>query len=327
MNNFSLDQIRIFRAIAQHGSFKRAAESLYISQPAVSLQVQNLEAALGMPLFDRSGRKAELTEAGRTFLIYAERILMLCDESRRAITDLQNLKGGTLVIGASQTTGTYLIPRLIGEFHRRYPEVGVQLHVMSTRRTAYGVAEGKLDLGIIGGEVPSELQGRLHSQVYAEDELALVVPEFHPLAGVAVIPREMLYELKFIALDPESTTRRVLDNVLGRHNIDVSCLAIEMELSSIEAIKTAVQAGLGVAFISATAIAKELKLGVLHRVAVEGLELRRPLTLLTHPQRFESRASHVFREQILPFSNHPQVLSLPDSAREPAVRDLQAGQE
>ncbi|MBW4697826.1 MAG: LysR family transcriptional regulator [Aphanocapsa lilacina HA4352-LM1] len=299
MNNFSLDQIRIFRAIAQHGSFKRAAESLYISQPAVSLQVQNLEAALGMPLFDRSGRKAELTEAGRIFLDYAHRILALCDESRRAITDLQNLKGGTLVIGASQTTGTYLIPRLIGEFHRRYPEVGVQLHVMSTRRTAYGVAEGRFDLGIIGGEVPLELQGRLAVEVYAEDELALVVPGFHPLAGAEVIRREDLYGLKFIALDPESTTRRVLDGVLRRFDIDVESLSIEMELSSIEAIKAAVQAGLGVAFLSATAIEKELQLGVLHRLTVEGLVLRRPLTLLTHPQRYESRASRVFREQIL----------------------------
>ena len=300
MNNFSLDQVRIFRAIAQHGSFKRAAESLYISQPAVSLQVQNLEAALGLPLFDRSGRKAELTEAGRIFLEYAHRILSLCDESRRAITDLQELKGGTLVIGASQTTGTYLIPRLIGEFHRKYPEVGVQLHVLSTRRTAYGVAEGRLDMGIIGGEVHGELQERLLAEHYAEDELALVVPASHELAEVDVINRDDLYKLKFIALDRESTTRRVLDAVLRRFEIDVAGLCVEMELSSIEAIKAAVQAGLGVAFISATAIEKEISLGVLRRLKVEGLQLLRPLTLLTHPQRYESRAARVFREQILP---------------------------
>jgi DNA-binding transcriptional LysR family regulator len=299
MSNFSLDQLKIFRAIAQQGSFKRAADSLYISQPAVSLQIQNLEAALGMPLFNRSGRKAELTEGGRVFLEYAQRILSLCDESRRALTDLHDLKGGALIIGASQTTGTYLIPRLLGDFHRKYPEVAVQLRVMSTRRTAYGVAEGRLDLGIIGGEVPGELHGRLRIEAYAEDELALVVYPQHPLAEVGVLRREDLYGLRFIALDPESTTRRVLDEVLRRFGIDVPSLNIEMELSSLEAIKAAVQAGLGVAFVSASAIEKELQLGVLCRLTVEGLTLRRPLTLLSDPQRYESRASRVFREQLL----------------------------
>jgi DNA-binding transcriptional LysR family regulator len=299
MSSFSLDQLKIFRAIAQQGSFKRAADSLYISQPAVSLQIQNLEAAVGIPLFNRSGRKAELTEGGRIFLDYCGRILELCDESYRALTDLEDLKGGSLVIGASQTTGTYLMPRLIGEFHRRYPDIAVQLRVLSTRRAAYGVAEGKLDLSIIGGEIPNELIGRLRIELYAEDELALVVPAQHALAHCEVIDKEVLYTLRFIALDPESTTRRVLDEVLQRFNIDVSRLNIEMELSSIEAIKAAVQADLGVAFVSATAIEKEIRLGVLRRLQVSGLTLRRPLSLLTDPQRYESRAAKVFREQIL----------------------------
>jgi DNA-binding transcriptional LysR family regulator len=299
MSSFSLDQLKIFRAIAQQGSFKRAADSLYISQPAVSLQIQNLEAAVGIPLFNRSGRKAELTEGGRIFLEYCGRILELCDESCRALNDLEDLKGGSLIIGASQTTGTYLMPRLIGEFHRRYPEIAVQLRVQSTRRAAYGVAEGKLDLSIIGGEIPSELIGRLRVELYAEDELALVVPAQHALANSEVIDKEVLYTLRFIALDPESTTRRVLDEVLQRFNIDVSRLNIEMELSSIEAIKAAVQADLGVAFVSATAIEKEIRLGVLRRLQVSGLTLRRPLSLLTDPQRYESRAAKVFREQIL----------------------------
>ncbi|MBC7882405.1 MAG: LysR family transcriptional regulator [Anaerolineae bacterium] len=299
MSSFSLDQLKIFRAIAQQGSFKRAADSLYISQPAVSLQIQNLEAAVGIPLFNRSGRKAELTEGGRIFLEYCGRILELCDESYRALTDLEDLKGGSLVIGASQTTGTYVMPRLIGEFHRRYPEIAVQLRVLSTRRAAYGVAEGKLDLSIIGGEIPNELVGRLRIELYAEDELALVVPAQHALANCEVIDKEILYTMRFIALDPESTTRRVLDEVLRRFNIDVSRLNIEMELSSIEAIKAAVQADLGVAFVSATAIEKEIHLGVLRRIQVSGLTLRRPLSLLTDPQRYESRAAKVFREQIL----------------------------
>jgi DNA-binding transcriptional LysR family regulator len=106
---FTLDQLRILKAIAAEGSFKRAADSLYVSQPAVSLQVQNLERQLDVPLFDRGGRRAQLTEAGHLLLSYGEKILSLCQETCRAIEDLQNLQGGTLIVGASQTTGTYLL--------------------------------------------------------------------------------------------------------------------------------------------------------------------------------------------------------------------------
>ncbi|MFN7339031.1 MAG: LysR family transcriptional regulator, partial [bacterium] len=158
---FTLDQLRILKAIAAEGSFKRAADTLYVSQPAVSLQVQNLEKQLNVPLFDRGGRKAQLTEAGHLLLSYGEKIITLCQETCRAIEDLQNLQGGTLIVGASQTTGTYLLPRMIGLFRQKYPEVSVQLQVHSTRRTSWSVANGQVDLAIIGGEVPAELQETL----------------------------------------------------------------------------------------------------------------------------------------------------------------------
>ena len=152
---FTLDQLRILKAIAAEGSFKRAADTLYVSQPAVSLQVQNLERQLNVPLFDRGGRKAQLTEAGYLLLSYGDKVLTLCQETCRAIEDLQNLQGGTLIVGASQTTGTYLLPRMIGIFRQKYPDVSVQLQVHSTRRTSWGVANGSVDMAIIGGEVPT----------------------------------------------------------------------------------------------------------------------------------------------------------------------------
>ncbi len=178
---FTLDQLRILKAIAQEGSFKRAADSLYVSQPAVSLQVQNLERQLDVPLFDRGGRRAQLTEAGHLLLNYGEKILSLCQETCRAIEDLQNLQGGTLIVGASQTTGIYLLPRMIGMFRQKYPDVAVQLHVHSTRRTAWSVANGQVDLAIIGGEIPGELSESLEVLSYAEDELALILPALSPL--------------------------------------------------------------------------------------------------------------------------------------------------
>ncbi len=297
---FTLDQLRILKAIYAEGSFKRAADSLFVSQPAISLQVQNLERQLDVPLFDRGGRRAQLTEAGHLLLSYGEKILGLCQETCRAIEDLQNLQGGTLIIGASQTTGTYLLPRMIGMFRKRYPDVAVQLHVHSTRRTAWSVANGQVDLAIVGGEVPTELQDSLKVQSYAEDELALIVPVSHPMAKLNTINKDDLYKLQFITLDSQSTIRKVIDQVLTRYEIDTRRLKVEMELNSIEAIKNAVQAGLGAAFVSISAIEKELQMGVLHRVTIDEVEVKRTLWVMVNPNRYRSKAAEAFSREILP---------------------------
>jgi DNA-binding transcriptional LysR family regulator len=301
---FTLDQLRILKAIAVEGSFKRAADSLYVSQPAVSLQVQNLERQLDVPLFDRGGRRAQLTEAGHLLLSYGEKILSLCQETCRAIEDLQNLQGGTLIVGASQTTGTYLLPKMIGMFRQKYADVAVQLHVHSTRRTAWSVANGQVDLAIIGGEIPGELSESLEVIPYAEDELALILPVFHPFAKLEKIQKEDLYKLQFIALDSQSTIRKVIDQVLARCEIDTRRFRVEMELNSIEAIKNAVQSGLGTAFVSTSAIAKELQMGVLHRANIEGVVVKRTLWLIFNPNRYRSKAAEAFSQEILPeFAN------------------------
>lgn len=301
---FTLDQLRILKAIAQEGSFKRAADSLYVSQPAVSLQVQNLERQLDVPIFDRGGRRAQLTEAGHLLLSYGEKILSLCQETCRAIEDLQNLQGGTLIVGASQTTGTYLLPKMIGLFRQKYPDVAVQLHVHSTRRTAWSVANGQIDLAIIGGEIPAELGESLKTIPYAEDELALILPTSHPFAKLETIQKEDLYKLQFIALDSQSTIRKVIDQVLARCNIDTSRFKLEMELNSIEAIKNAVQSGLGAAFVSTSAIAKELQMGVLHHALIQDVVVKRTLWLIFNPSRYRSKAAEAFSQEILPeFAN------------------------
>lgn len=297
---FTLDQLRILKAISTEGSFKRAADSLYVSQPAVSLQVQNLEKQLNVPLFDRGGRRAQLTEAGHLLLSYGERVISLCQETCRAIEDLQNLQGGTLIVGASQTTGTYLIPRMIGLFREKYSDVSVQLQVHSTRRTSWAVANGQVDLAIIGGEVPTELQEVLNVIPYAEDELALILPSNHVLAQETAIQKEDLYKLNFITLDSQSTIRKVIDKVLSRYEIAPKRLKIEMELNSIEAIKNAVQSGLGAAFVSTTAIEKELEMGVLHQAKIQDVTIGRTLSVIVNPSRYCSKAAEAFSKEILP---------------------------
>ena len=297
---FTLDQLRILRAIAAQGSFKKAADLLYVTQPAVSLQIQNLEKQLEITIFDRGGRKALLTEAGKLLLEYCERILNQCDEACKAIEDLNSLKGGTLVIGASQTTGTYLMPRMIGLFRQKYPEVSVQLQVHSTRRTGWSVANGQIDLAIIGGQLPGDLENLLQVIPYATDELALVLPSKHPLSNKKELLKEDLYKLNFVTLDSQSTTRKVVDKLLQDSGLEIQRLKIEMELNSLEAIKNAVQAGLGASFLPVVSIERELLAGTIHKVFIADLEVKRELKLITNPSRYTSRASDVFKKNILP---------------------------
>lgn len=296
---FTLDQFRILKAIAIEGSFKKAAESLYISQPAVSFQIQTLEKQLNVPIFNRANRKVIFTEEGQAILVYANRILSLCEETCRAIEDLQNLQSGTLIVGASQTTGTYLMPRLIGLFRQKYPQVSVQLQVHSTRRISWGVANGQINLAVIGGEVPNELKNALHVTDYAEDELALILPKFHPFSKLPSIQKEDLYRLRFISLDKQSTIRKVIDKVLNQSGIDSARFKIEMELNSVEAIKNAVQSGLGASFVSISAISKELELGILHWAKIEDITIKRTLSIIVNPNRYTSKASEKFSKEIL----------------------------
>jgi len=296
---FTLDQLRILHAISNEGSFKKAAEKLYISQPAVSLQVQNLERQLNTPLFYRDKRKARLTETGQLLIKYCDRILSLCEETCRALDELHTLQSGGLIIGASQTTGTYLMPRLIGVFRHKYPKIDVELQVHSTRKISWDVANGNIDLALVGGEVPKELQTTLDVISYAEDELALILPLSHSFAAKKAIQKEDLYRLNYIALNTKSSIRNVIEKTLLDHGIDINNFKIEMELNSIEAIKNAVNSGLGAAFVSVSAITKELELGMFHWAKIEGITIKRTLSILVNPKRYYSAATQIFKDEVL----------------------------
>ena len=296
---FTLDQLRILHAISNEGSFKKAAEKLYISQPAVSLQVQNLERQLNTPLFYRDKRKARLTETGQLLIKYCDRILSLCEETCRALDELHTLQSGRLIIGASQTTGTYLMPRLIGVFRHKYPKIDVELQVHSTRKISWDVANGNIDLALVGGEVPKEVQTTLDVISYAEDELALILPLSHSFAAKKAIQKEDLYRLNYIALNTKSSIRNVIEKTLLDHGIDINNFKIEMELNSIEAIKNAVNSGLGAAFVSVSAITKELELGMFHWAKIEGITIKRTLSILVNPKRYYSAATQIFKDEVL----------------------------
>ena len=296
---YTLEQLVILRAVAKGGSFKNAAQSLFLTQPAVSLQIQNLEKQLKTNLFDRTKKQIELTEAGTLLLRYSNRILALCEESSRVLDDLSELQSGKLVIGASQTTGTYLMPKIIGLFQQKYPNINVQLNVDSTRKVAWHLMNRQVDIGIVGGKIPKELRKILEITPYVEDELALIVPPSLPYVKLECIKKEDLYDLKFISLNSYSTIRTVVDDTLSKNGIDVTRLKVEMELNSIEAIKNAVQSSLGAAFVSVSAITKELELNLLNCVRIEDVKINRKLCIILNPNRYKSKASENFTKEIL----------------------------
>lgn len=297
---FTLQQAINFRMCARSGAVKQAAMALGVSPGAVSRSIALLEQAFGGEgtLLGRTHGRVVMTEAGQLFLTSCEAILSVASEACRALQDYSCANTGVVCLGACQTTGTYLMPRLISVYRQRNQNVALQLQVDQSRRICDAVAGGELDVAIIGGEVPPELQTALKTVTYAEDQLVLIAPRDHPVLQAGPLQREQLYSLRFVCLNEGSTVQTAQAAMLRRHGIAWRRLQIDMEFNSMEAIKSAVQHGLGVAFVSVMAIEKELQLGLLGCVPIAGVRLARPLLLVTSPARTLSSAAQKFMQEI-----------------------------
>ena len=179
---FTLQQLRILKAIATEKNFTKAASLLYISQPSLSKQIKLLEKNLDTILINREHKNISLTESGKIFLQYADRILILCEESCRALIDLKNGDRGNLTVGASQTIGTYLMPRILALFAQNYPQIDLKVQVDSTRTIATSIIKREIDVALVGGEMSNELKKKLTIQSFVSDELCLIVSNSHPFA-------------------------------------------------------------------------------------------------------------------------------------------------
>nr|YP_009496471.1 rubisco operon transcription regulator [Attheya longicornis]AWT39184.1 rubisco operon transcription regulator [Attheya longicornis] len=297
---FTLQQLRILKAIASEKNFTRAAEILFVSQPTLSKQIKILESNLGIILLDRKNNKISLTEAGKIFLQYSERILALCEESCRALNDLKNGDRGNLSIGASQTIGTYLMPRVLAIFAQEYPHISVNVQVDSTRKIVKNIIDRNIDIAIVGGEIPEESRKKLSIETFVEDELKLIIPKSHPFAvrSKQMINKEDLYHLNFITLNSNSTIKKFIDNILIQNDIETRQFNIVMQLNSIEAIKTAVSLGLGAAFVSSSSIEKEIKLKTVEILTIENIKITRTLSIITNPQCYRSKALEFFYKKL-----------------------------
>lgn len=270
----NLYRLRIFLAVARRLSYSRAAEDLFISQPAVSRHVASLEKELGVQLLGQSGNRVFLTETGRMVLGYAQRLFDVEEELVRALAEVANLGRGHLRLGASSTPGVYLLPRAVAAFQERYPGIDMGLLVANSQEVETRVLAGELDLGFVGMGFRPGLQ----SIPYARDRLVIVAPPSHPLASEGSIPLERLRSERFLLREPGSGTRRVLEDELGRREFQLGRV---MELAGCEAVKRGVMAGMGIAAVSGYSVEVELRQGLLRGLPVEGLRLERDISIIS----------------------------------------------
>ncbi len=295
---FTLQQLRILKAVATEKNFTKAASVLYLSQPSLSKQIRILEKNLDTLLINRERNKISLTESGKVLLQYSNRILALCEESCRAVVDLKNGDRGNLTVGASQTIGTYLMPRILALFAQNYPQIDLKVQVNSTRIIAKKIINREIDIAVVGGEISDDLKKNLTIQPFVYDELSLIISKSHPFAKKKQINKEDLYCLDFITLNSNSTIKKFIDNILSQSQIETKQLKTILQLNSIEGIKTAVSLGLGAAFVSSSAIEKETKLKTIAIIKIENLKINRKLSIISNPECYKSKAFEFFFNEL-----------------------------
>lgn len=284
----TLDQLRIFVAVAERQHVTRAAEALNLTQSAVSSAVTTLEGRHGVALFDRVGRNIVLNEAGATFLIEAKAILARVEAAQDALDDLGGLKRGRLSIHASQTIAGWWLPARLTRFHQAHPGIRIEVSIGNTREVADAVLEGRAELGLVEGELDEPALSR---SVLDHDELVLVVAADHPAAQDGAGPPD-LKQMTWVLREPGSGTRSAFEAALNQRGLAIDALDVAMTLPGNEAVAAAVEAGAGATVVSRNVVAARLRAGILAALPLTLPD--RPFWLLRHKQRYRSKAGEVF---------------------------------
>ena len=285
----TLEQLRIFAAVAERQHVTRAAESLNLAQSAVSAAIAALESRHGTRLFHRVGRGIELTPAGALFLPEARAVLARAAAAELVLSELGGLKRGTLTIQASQTIASYWLPRHLVAFHRTYPDIALHLTVGNTAGVAAAVRDGTAELGFVEGVIDDPM---LASVQVARDRLVIVVGPGHPWASADTVTPAQLADSEWVLREPGSGTRSIFEVALAGFGIAVGSLNVSLELPSNESVRAAVEAGLGATAVSASVAAPSLEAGLLHRVAIDLPD--RAFLAVRHTERYRSLAAEAF---------------------------------
>lgn len=285
------DSIRVFLTVVEKKSFSKAAKSLFLTQPAVSFQIQMLEEYYGTRLFDRVSRNIILTEAGHLLLKYANEMSRLQAELEKEMQDLTSTIKGKLKIGASTTIGEYIAPYILGTFKKMYPEVELSLEVSNSEDIEASIHDTTLDIGLVEGP---PIGKDLESLPFIKDQLVLITSKEHPWSNFDSISVFELDKYPFISREKGSGTRLEMEQHLKRAGFSANNLNVIMELGSTSAIKAAVESGLGVAMISKWAVQEKVKAGLLAQVKLKENELERNFRIIYHKKKFKTQASEEF---------------------------------
>jgi DNA-binding transcriptional LysR family regulator len=296
----TLEQLKIFLAVVEHLHFTRAANALYITQPAVSAAIQNLESEYGIKLFHRIGRHIEITQAGKLLEIEAQKILDRVEITKRGLKELNDLQRGELKLGASFTVGNYWLPEKITQFKQLYPNLSINCTLANADKISSGTVTGVYDLGLLAGEIKLSLQNSLEQKIVGSDRLQIVVGKSHPWYKRHTINVEELTTTNWIMREPGSGVQQIFEQALLKWGISLSQLKVMFVLNSSEMIKTLVEKGIGASVVPELMVKKELEFSTLHCVKIEHptqditFDIIRPILLIKHHQRFQTKISQAF---------------------------------
>jgi LysR family transcriptional regulator, low CO2-responsive transcriptional regulator len=285
-----IEHLHYFHAVAENGSFTRAAQELLLTQPAVSSQVHNLEERLGQQLFERQGKKIRLTEAGRILHAQSRKIFQQMREVEAVLNGLKSLETGRLTLGTVDVISIYVLPMIFRKFHQRYPKVEISIEVGDSSSICVGVADGKFDLGFV--TLPAENKSLVSVPIY-NDVMRVIAGSRHPLAGRELVTLEDLSKTNLIIYKKGSVTRRILEQVFESHGLE---LAPAMEIDRPEAMIKLVEVGLGVSIIPEMSIKKDIDEKALSILDTGDVRFERQLGLVCRRGQFFSPTTAAFLE-------------------------------
>jgi DNA-binding transcriptional LysR family regulator len=290
----TLEQLRIFVAVAEHEHMTRAAESLHLTQSATSAAIAALETRYATQLFHRVGRRIELTEIGRAFLIEARAVLARAAAATTVLTDMAGMTRGSLALAASQTVGNYFLPPIMARYRQQFPGIDLSLRIGNTEQVADWVRDGEVDLGIVEGAVDDPA---LATQPVGDDELVLVVGQSHPWAKQHTVVPGQFAETNWVLREAGSGTRAIAQSVLDQSGIAPDHIRVAMELPSNEAVCAAVVAGAGASIISRLVATALIGNGDL--IALDAQLPTRRFVMLRHKERYATRAAREMSQMIM----------------------------
>lgn len=284
-------KLKVFCTVAETKSFSKASERIHITQPAVSLLVQSIEELYETKLFERSSNTVTLTPAGETLYRYAKEILELYSNAEKEIGEITGLVKGSIRIGSSTTIGNYLLPSVIADFRKKHPTIKVHLLVGNTKRIVEFLTAGNIDIALVESDVEKQ---KLVVEKLLSDELILIVPPLHPWAKKKTVSILEITEEPFIMREEGSGTRQVIEKYLAKHSITPQEMKVTVVLGCTEAIKGAVEDGVGMSIVSRWAIRKEMKYGTLKLLHFKEEKLVRDLSLVLQKTAISSHAVDEF---------------------------------